>query len=113
VNRIYRLVLIYDIFASVFQTELLETITSGARSTEHLMCVEILVGQINDSAGNTGAMITGSFKSVDQISPDKACLNTAAALLKTKNVSGTQYLQTVHDRQRDIQQSQLWLRRAS
>ena len=74
------------------------------------MCVEILIGQIDDSAGNTGAMITASFEGVDQICPDKACLNTAAALLKTKNVSGAQYRQTVHDRQHDIQQSRLWLK---
>ena len=84
--------LLENIFASVFLEEHLEAVTSGACGPEHLVRIQIFVIQIDDAAGDTGAVIAGSFQSVDQVSPDKTGLDAAAALLKSKDVSGAKLI---------------------
>ena len=62
------------------------------------MGVHIVVVQVDDAAGDVGAVVAGAFQAGQQVGPDKAGLNAAVALLEPQNVAGAHLLfQNVDD----------------
>ena len=65
---------------------------------ETFVDVHVMVMQVDDTDGNIGAMVADTLQTGEQIRPDKARLDAAAALLQAQDVAGTHlFLQIVND----------------
>ena len=83
----------------LFQAELLseglvllaEVLVFHPGGAEGFVGVHVVMGHIHHTAGDVGAVIADAFQCVQQVGPDEAGLNGAAALLQPQDVVQTQF----------------------
>lgn len=75
--------------SSVAAVKLLIAAAAGTGGAKHLVGIAVVIVHIDDAAGNARAVVTGTLQRVNQIGPDKAGLDAAAALLKPQDMPGT------------------------
>ncbi len=62
------------------------------------MGIPVMVGHVHHTAGDVGAMVTDTLQGVQQVGPDKAGFDAAAALLEPQDVVDAKlFLQIVND----------------
>ena len=74
-----------------------ENLPAAADALQNLVTMEVVVSTLYHTAGNIGAMVADAFEIGEEIRPDKADFNAAAALLHPMDMASTHFLLEIID----------------
>ena len=69
-----------------------ENLPAAADALQNLVTMEVVVITLYHTAGNIGAMVADAFEISEEIRPDKAGFDAAAALLHPPDMASTHFL---------------------
>ena len=84
--------LFHGVFSGVFPESAVIFLIVQLAAAQRLMDVQIVLGHIDDAAGDIGAVVGGALQIRQQVCPHKARLDAALALPHPQDVTGTQLL---------------------